>query len=78
MDFLMLYPARFGAYTELYAGLSKDLTVAKNNGKYIWPWGREGGVRRDVQDGTKTKTEGGSGKADILWEWCEKETGRFA
>lgn len=34
-----LYEAKLGTYTELYAGLSSDLTLEKN-GVYVIPWGR--------------------------------------
>jgi NAD(P)-dependent dehydrogenase (short-subunit alcohol dehydrogenase family) len=35
----LLYHAKFGAYTELWAGLSDDLTIEENGG-YVIPWGR--------------------------------------
>jgi hypothetical protein len=35
----LLHEAKFGAYTELYAGLSSEITLEKN-GAYIIPWGR--------------------------------------
>jgi hypothetical protein len=31
--------AKFGAYTELWAGLSEELKIG-NNGGYVIPWGR--------------------------------------
>ncbi|KAL1984148.1 hypothetical protein VTN96DRAFT_9453 [Rasamsonia emersonii] len=33
----LLYEAKFGAYTELYAGLSPDITLESNNGAYVIP-----------------------------------------
>ena len=35
----LLYTARMGAYTELWAGLSMDLTI-KDRGQNVLPWGR--------------------------------------
>jgi NAD(P)-dependent dehydrogenase (short-subunit alcohol dehydrogenase family) len=35
----VLHEPRFGAYTELYAGLSTDIGL-ENNGAYVIPWGR--------------------------------------
>jgi len=72
--YLLLYPPVFGAYTELYAALSPDLSVAKNQGAYIWPWGLVGRIRADLQAECKAE---GKGKSEMLWEWCERETGKF-
>ncbi|TAQ83480.1 hypothetical protein B7494_g8195 [Chlorociboria aeruginascens] len=74
----LLYPAIFGAYTELYSGWSQDLTV-EMSGMYIAPWGRDGNslLRKDVRDGLKSVRDGGTGAAQDLWSWCEKETAMF-
>ena len=72
LDLILLYAPIYGAYTELYAGLSDDLTLEKHQGAYIWPWGRLGQPRKDIQNEAK---EGG--KSQKLWEWCELETGKF-
>jgi retinol dehydrogenase-12 len=72
----MLYPAIFGAYTELWCGLSPDLTT-EQNGSYVGPWGRILPVRMDRQDSLKTKEEGGSGKAKVFVDWCEKECRKY-
>lgn len=77
----LVYPPIFGAYTELYAGLSQDggasgssgVTGPAQQGAYIVPWGRKWGVRADVAAATK---EGGN--AGRLLEWCEGVTGGFA
>lgn len=68
----ILHPAVFGAYTELYSGWSEDIT-REQNGAFVIPWGRVSGVRKDV---AKELEDGG--KAGKFWEWCERETGRFA
>lgn len=70
---LLLHPSIYGAYTELYAGLSPDLTIEKHQGGYIWPWGRAGPVRKDVAAECKP-----GGKSQKVFEWCERETGKFA
>lgn len=70
----LLYPARMGAYTELWAGLSEELTM-ENNGGYVVPWGRvHPGPRQDILDCLKGEEEGGNGKAKEFWEWCEGKT----
>lgn len=73
MGGLLLYPAVFGAYTELWSGLSGSLTVERDQGAFVLPWGRKGGVRRDISAEFR---EGG--KSEKLWEWCERETVKFA
>jgi retinol dehydrogenase-12 len=68
----MLYPAVYGAYTELYAGLSPDLTIEKDQAIFVWPWGRRGTVRPDISAECKT-----GGNSEKLYEWCERETGKW-
>jgi retinol dehydrogenase-12 len=65
----MLYKFVYGAYTELYAGLSPDLTIEKTQGAYIWPWGRVGSMRSDIAVECKPGE-----KSEKLYEWCERET----
>lgn len=73
---LILYPAKFGAYTELWTGFSPKLTT-KDNGAYIAPWGRVSSVRADKTESLKTKEEGGNGKAALFWDWTEKEVQKY-
>lgn len=70
---VLLYPAIYGAYTELYAGLSQDLTI-NDQGVYIVPWGRRAGVKKDVQ--VEVEKEGGN--ADKLYDWCDRVTREYA
>ncbi|KAJ6779561.1 hypothetical protein PWT90_10013 [Aphanocladium album] len=46
---LIAYPAQYGAYTELYAGLHEDVTQ-EHNGAWILPWGRIASVRSDLAE----------------------------
>ena len=73
MNTMLLYPAVFGAYTELYCGLSKDLTIEKDQGVYVVPWGRRWSVRSDID---AEKKDGG--KAAKLYDWCEEVTKKYA
>ncbi len=68
----MLYPAIYGAYTELYCGWSEDITADKGM-TYVMPWGRDGTdlVRADIQ------TAISNGLADRVWDWCESEVKDF-
>ena len=61
----LLYPAIFGAYTELFAGWSDDAAKDDRKGAYIGPWGRFVGLRKDVDESPHGKR---------FWEWCETET----
>ncbi|KIW10523.1 hypothetical protein PV08_11487 [Exophiala spinifera] len=69
----MLYPPVYGAYTELYAGLSQDLTI-KDQGAYIVPWGRRVSVRKDLEDEVAKE----DGQAAKLFEWCDRVTREYA
>ena len=73
---LVLKEPIFGAYTELYGGLSSDITPA-NNGSWVVPWGKIGELRKDVKEGTKSAAEGGSGVAEIFWDWSERQVVSF-
>lgn len=81
----LLYPAKMGAYTELWAGMADELTIESSvGGAYVVPWGRvHPGPRRDLVNALKGKEEGeggvgtGTGQAGEFWRWCEKETAEF-
>ncbi|KAK0614966.1 short-chain dehydrogenase [Bombardia bombarda] len=71
----LLHSAKLAALTQLYAGLSGDITIEKN-GCYLVPWGRiagasgNAGLRKDLVDATKAVEDGGTGKAAEFWDWC--------
>lgn len=77
IDWMLCYEPVMGAYTELYAGWSKDVTEALN-GAYVVPWGRIGSFRTDVVQSLKGEDEGGSGKAQRFWDWCDEETKAYS
>ncbi|EPE35903.1 NAD(P)-binding Rossmann-fold containing protein [Glarea lozoyensis ATCC 20868] len=70
----ILYEAKFGAYTELYAGLSPGLTL-ENNGAYVVPWGKirpdSDCPRRDLIKAMISIEDGGLGYPAKLWDWFE-------
>lgn len=72
----VLHKARFGGYTELYAGLSPDITLA-NNGAYVVPWGRirldKDCPRKDIIKAMTWDEDGGLGFGKRFWEWCEQQ-----
>ncbi|KAL3260167.1 NAD(P)-binding protein [Aspergillus welwitschiae] len=67
---------RYGAYSELFAALSPEVTQEKN-GAYIIPWGRFGPIPCHLQKGLVSKRDGGAGTAERFWSWCEKETAPY-
>ncbi|XXH01250.1 hypothetical protein Hte_007604 [Hypoxylon texense] len=71
----LLYWPEKTAYTELYAGLSQDITMEKN-GCYVHPFGRiaqEADINEDRLVASKAEEDGGSGKAREFWEFCEEK-----
>jgi len=69
---VVLHPSIFGAYTELFAGLSPEVTIERS-GDWVVPWGRFMEIRKDLFDASKTVAEGGTGLAQKFWEWNEEQ-----
>lgn len=73
----LLYDSKQGAYSELWAGLSSDIT-AEINGAYVIPWGRlHPSPNKAIIHDMNGVEEGGLGQGKAFWEWCEKETAGF-
>ncbi|KAJ5604795.1 hypothetical protein N7510_009949 [Penicillium lagena] len=68
----MLHPPVFGAYTNLFAGFSSDVTLDRS-GSYIAPWGKLWTVSKNMTDAGKTQAEGGTAIARDFWEWTEAQ-----
>lgn len=68
VKFIALKPAIYGAYTELFAGLSPVIT-AENNGGWVEPFGVLGTVRKDVGEACKQA----DGPAARFWDWTEAQ-----
>ncbi|KAK0621012.1 short chain dehydrogenase reductase [Immersiella caudata] len=73
---LMLHPVINGAYTELFAGLSDEVTPDKT-GAWIGPWGRFFTIRKDVDIAGKPKSEGGTGVAEKFWVWSMEQVEQY-
>ncbi|KAF2117441.1 hypothetical protein BDV96DRAFT_26117 [Lophiotrema nucula] len=73
---LLLYPPVYGAYTELFAGLSPDVTL-EATGEWVVCWGRFAPIRKDLIEASKSEKEGGSGVARKFWEWNEEQIKAF-
>ncbi|KAJ0331825.1 hypothetical protein COL5a_002494 [Colletotrichum fioriniae] len=76
----LLYEAKFGGYTELFAGLSPELSL-ENNSAYVIPWGRirpdSDCPRKDIINALKPEVDGGLGYAAKFWDWCEEQWRAF-
>ncbi|KAI1406631.1 hypothetical protein F4819DRAFT_439804 [Hypoxylon fuscum] len=76
LNVVMLHDTVYGAYTELYAGLSPEVRP-QDYVNVILPWGRVCPVdlvwRPDIAEAMKPEDEGGLGYARKLWEWCEEQ-----
>ncbi|WYZ39963.1 hypothetical protein EsH8_IV_000304 [Colletotrichum jinshuiense] len=72
----VLHDPIFGGYTELFAGLSPEISL-ETNGAYVIPWGRirldEDCPRKDIINALKSEAEGGLGYATKFWDWCESQ-----
>jgi hypothetical protein len=73
---LLFHPPIYGAYTELWAVLTPELTVEKS-GAYVFPWGRFGSLPKGAGRAMKREDEGGMGVAGKFVEWCGKEVEAF-
>ncbi|CAJ2512050.1 Uu.00g076750.m01.CDS01 [Anthostomella pinea] len=73
---LMHYPVVKGAYTELFAGLSPEVTADKA-GDYIFPFGRFQAICKELQLAAGPEAEGGVDLARNFWEWSEKQVEKF-
>ncbi|TVY34381.1 putative oxidoreductase [Lachnellula occidentalis] len=70
----LLHDPIMGAYTELWAALSLDVTCA-DGGRYALPWGRwHPSPRKDILESLRAKAEGGTGLAAEFWHWCEEQS----
>ncbi|OAQ64726.1 short-chain dehydrogenase [Pochonia chlamydosporia 170] len=76
---LINHPARFGAYTELYAGWSPDITV-EDGGMFVIPWGRKGNdiLRNDLRKAIEESKTDENSVPRRFWEWSDRETSQYA
>ncbi|KAI1377241.1 hypothetical protein F4677DRAFT_415684 [Hypoxylon crocopeplum] len=72
----LLHETRYGAYTELFAGLAPEVAEGEN-GCYVIPWGRirtdEECPRKDIIKAMAAEEDGGLGYGGKLWAWCEQQ-----
>ncbi|KXX74202.1 Retinol dehydrogenase 12 [Madurella mycetomatis] len=66
------YPIINGAYSELFAGLSPEVTTERA-GDYVVPFGRFYPIRSDLEAATKSEAEDGNGATQKFWDWSEEQ-----
>ncbi|KAH9903668.1 hypothetical protein F4778DRAFT_781051 [Xylariomycetidae sp. FL2044] len=73
------YPPINGAYTELWAGLSPEVTTLAGAGSScVAPFGRFYPVRPDLEAAAKHQgEEGGDGSTAKFWDWSEAQVKQF-
>ncbi|TVY22631.1 putative oxidoreductase [Lachnellula hyalina] len=73
---MLLNEPIYGAYTNLYAAFSPDISLA-NNGAYVIPWGRlhedKDSPRKDIIKAMTDEEKGGLGYPKKVWEYCESK-----
>ncbi|KAK0740187.1 short chain dehydrogenase reductase [Schizothecium vesticola] len=73
----MLHPTINGAYTQLFAGLSDEVSMDRT-GTWIGPWGRFFDIRKDIRVAAVPESEGGKGVAAKFWDWSMQQVGKYA
>ncbi|KAK7935350.1 short-chain dehydrogenase [Apiospora marii] len=75
----LMHKAQRAALTALYAGLSENIKAETHNGCYVVPWGRiSTSLRKDLQNATVGREDGGTGAASDFWDFCEEKTRDYA
>ncbi|KAK8074594.1 estradiol 17 beta-dehydrogenase [Apiospora hydei] len=73
---LLHYPAVQGAYTELFAAFSPEVTPGTAG--YVVPFGRLRPICEELRRAARPEEEGGADLARRFWEWSEEQVAPFA
>ncbi|KAM0263569.1 hypothetical protein ACHAQJ_001189 [Trichoderma viride] len=73
----LLHDAIYGAYTELFAGLSPDIKP-EDSGRYVIPWGRFSFTREDIDKSLTPQNGEETSRAAKFFEYCEDQTKSYA
>lgn len=68
---LLLYDAVFGAYTEMFAAVSPEVTSENNNHRMILSFGRFGIIRKDIEEGANGEN------GEKYWNYAEKQVSKY-
>ncbi|KAK9417645.1 putative short-chain dehydrogenase protein [Seiridium unicorne] len=73
----LLNPPVYGAYTNIFAGFSPEVTLEKS-GQFMAPWGRFWNISHDMVNASKSRALGGTGTAGDFWDWTESQIGSLS
>jgi len=73
---IFLKPAIYGAYSELYASFSPEVTMVHNGG-HLMAWGRNADLPESILAGQKSEKEGGTGNQARFLAYCDREVKTF-
>lgn len=77
LSYPLLHKPERAAHTELYAGLSPDISL-QNNGCYVIPFGRiHDNVAERLLTAMKVEENGGTGRAKEFWGFCESRVSDY-
>ena len=51
-----------------------NITLTKS---LVIPWGRTANIRKDLENGSRSEEEGGTGIALKFWNWSEQQVKAF-
>ena len=66
----------YGAYSEIYAAFSPEVTQ-DHNGGYLTAWGRIGEMPTTIANGLKRDGQSGERKADTFFDYCDREIAAY-
>lgn len=66
----------YGAYSELFSGLSPDVKL-EHNGGYQIAWGRHCDLPENLVKALKSESEGGTGVAAKFYDYCDREIASY-
>ncbi|KAG9234760.1 putative short-chain dehydrogenase [Amylocarpus encephaloides] len=68
---IMFKGPEYGAYSEIYAAFSPDITQ-NHNGGYLTAWGRIGEMPTQIMNGLKRDSQGNR-KVDTFFDYCDRQ-----
>ncbi|KAK8016600.1 hypothetical protein PG993_014789 [Apiospora rasikravindrae] len=72
---ILHYPAVKGAYTQLFAGFSPEVTP--ETAGYVFPFGRLWPICEELRLAARSEQEGGADLTRRFWEWSEEQVAPF-
>lgn len=77
---MLLKPARYAAYTELFAATSPSVKLDEHNGAFVIPWGRFGPIPKHIEASLARTGEAngtGTGVSARFLAWVDEQTAAY-